>query len=541
MADGSASSSAGWWLLLLLVACWWLLTACGSPMARLFAGLVELLGAALAAAWCCGVWPWQRTRCACPVLELPTRGRRHWHCSRRGAALCRWAAARRGAQSPQPSRPRAWRCRRLRARPRLLHAICLLLVVALLLAELRTTDLAVWSEVHRLESPLWGEQQTMASLGLLLTSLCGGAPTSMHSGAWALCIAMCSGTCVLCLLLAFAAVVRRTAASPGLLLLFLLAECGSEAREGSLPALQAWGALAFGCAALWMHRLVSTRGWGLWCRAVWDRSVQSRTASRSHPTDAEIVGGHGCANCCVPVPAERVEQASDDGHDGDASECSECSDSEQLQPTAPLEPLLREATAQEQAMFLETQARAAVQQEEEAEELLLDLPPQGSTAQCPRAPRQLCVDCDPPKAVAQTRCEECNKGLCGDCTTTCLEGCEWHGTTLCARCNIWHQDHCVPVPAERVGQDSDKDGPPPLVECSSDSEDERGRVRRRRAVSSCSDSSDSDEEQPSNQATQHARNPTNKRHPNNPRTHQPTTQQTSNPTRQQTNKRQPNR
>jgi len=58
MADGSASSSAGWWLLLLLVACWWLLTACGSPMARLFAGLVELLGAALAAAWCCGVWPW---------------------------------------------------------------------------------------------------------------------------------------------------------------------------------------------------------------------------------------------------------------------------------------------------------------------------------------------------------------------------------------------------------------------------------------------------------------------------------------------------
>ena len=61
-------------------------------------------------------------------------------------------------------------------------------------------------------------------------------------------------------------------------------------------------------------------------------------------------------------------------------------DSEELQPTAPLEPLLREATAQEQAMFLETPARAAVQQEEEAEELLLDLPPQGSTAQCPRAP-----------------------------------------------------------------------------------------------------------------------------------------------------------
>ena len=61
---------------------------------------------------------------------------------------------------------------------------------------------------------------------------------------------------MLCLLLAFAAVVRKTAASPGLLLLFLLAECGSEAREGSLPALQAWGALAFGCAALWMHRLI---------------------------------------------------------------------------------------------------------------------------------------------------------------------------------------------------------------------------------------------------------------------------------------------
>ena len=77
-----------------------------------------------------------------------------------------------------------------------------------LLAELRTTDLAVWSEVHRLESPLWDEQQTMASLGLLLTTLCGGAATSLHSGAWALCIAMCSGTCVLCQLLAFAAAVR---------------------------------------------------------------------------------------------------------------------------------------------------------------------------------------------------------------------------------------------------------------------------------------------------------------------------------------------
>ena len=243
----------------------------------------------------------------------------------------------------------------------------------------------------------------MASLGLLLTSLCSGAATSLHSGAWALCLAMFSGTCVLCLLLAFATVVRRTAASPGLLLLFLLAECCSEAREGSLPALQAWGALAIGCAALWMHRLVGTRGWGLWCRAVWDRSVHSRTASRSHPTDAEIVGGHGCANCC--------EQGSEDGHDGDVSECSECSDSEELQPTAPLEPLLREATAEEQAAFLEAQARAAAQQEEEAEELLLDRPPQDSTAQCPRAPRQLCVDCDPPKAVAQTRCEECNKGL----------------------------------------------------------------------------------------------------------------------------------
>ena len=160
-------ASAGWCL---LVAVWWALMACASPVARLLAGLVELLGAALAAAWCCGVWPWQRTRHACPVLELPARGRRHWHCSRRGAALCRWAAARRGAQSPQPSRPRAWRRRRLRARPRLHLAICLLLVFALLLAELRTTDLAVWSEVHRLESPLWGEQQTMASLGLLLTS-----------------------------------------------------------------------------------------------------------------------------------------------------------------------------------------------------------------------------------------------------------------------------------------------------------------------------------------------------------------------------------
>ena len=83
------------------------------------------------------------------------------------------------------------------------------------------------------------------------------------------------------------------------------------------------------------------------------------------------------------------------------------------------EPLLREATAEEQAMFLEAQARAAVQQEEEAEELLLDPPQQDSAAQCPRAPRQLCVDCDPPKAVAQTHCEECSKALCGNCTTTC--------------------------------------------------------------------------------------------------------------------------
>ena len=57
---------------------------------------------------------------------------------------------------------------------------------ALLLAELRTTDLAVWSEVHKVESPVWGELQTTASLGLLLSSLC--------SGAWALCLAMFSGT-----------------------------------------------------------------------------------------------------------------------------------------------------------------------------------------------------------------------------------------------------------------------------------------------------------------------------------------------------------
>ena len=163
---GMASASAGWWLLLLLVASWWVLMAWACPAARLLAGLVELLGAALAAAWCCGVWPWQRTRCACPVLELPARGRRHWHCSRRGAALCRWAAARRGAKGPGRSRPRAWRCRRLRARPCLHHAVALLLVVALLLAELRTTDLAVSSEVHRLESPLWGQQHTTASLGL---------------------------------------------------------------------------------------------------------------------------------------------------------------------------------------------------------------------------------------------------------------------------------------------------------------------------------------------------------------------------------------
>ena len=99
MADGSASSSAGWWLLLLLlVTSWWVLMAWGSPAARLLAGLVEFLGAALAAAWCCGVWPWQRPCRVCPVLELPARGRRHWHCSRRGAALCRWATARRGAE-----------------------------------------------------------------------------------------------------------------------------------------------------------------------------------------------------------------------------------------------------------------------------------------------------------------------------------------------------------------------------------------------------------------------------------------------------------
>ena len=356
------SASAGWWLLPLLVASWWVLMACASPVARLLAGLVELLGAALAAAWCCGVWPfqrphhacpvldlllllaamasrwllagwvellwsvalavaalaaawccgawpWQRPRRACPVLELPARGSRHWHSSGRGAALCLWAAARRGAQGPGRSRPRAWRCTRLRARQCLHHAVALLLVVALLLAELRTTELAVWSEVHRLESPLWGEQQTTASLGLLLTSLCSGAASSLHSGAWPLCIAMLCGACVLGLLLAFAAALRRIAASPCLLLLFLLAECCSEAREGSLlPALQVWGALAMGCAALWMHRLVGTRGWGLWCRAAWGRSVHSWTASRSHPADAEIVGGHGCADCC--------EQGSEDGHDG---------------------------------------------------------------------------------------------------------------------------------------------------------------------------------------------------------------------------------
>ena len=146
-------ASAGWRLLLLLVASWWLLTAWASPVARLLAGLVELLGAALAAAWCCGVWPWHCPCRACPVLELPPRGRRHWHCSGRGAALCRWAAARRGVQGPGRSRPRAWRCTRLRARPCLHHAVALLLVFALLLAELRTTDLAVWSEVHRLNWP----------------------------------------------------------------------------------------------------------------------------------------------------------------------------------------------------------------------------------------------------------------------------------------------------------------------------------------------------------------------------------------------------
>ena len=137
-------------------------------------------------------------------------------------------------------------------------------------------------------------------------------------------------------------------------------------------------------------------------------------------------------------------------------------------------------------MFLEAQARAAVQQEEEAEELLLDLPPQGSTAQCPRAPRQLCVDCDPPKAVAQTRCVACDKGLCGNCATTCTQGCEWHGTTLCRSCCLQHP--CVPVPAEHAGQESgDEDGPATLVD-SSGSEDGRDAVD-----SDWSDSSDSED------------------------------------------------
>ena len=141
-------------------------------------------------------------------------------------------------------------------------------------------------------------------------------------------------------------------------------------------------------------------------------------------------------------------------------------------------------------MFLEAQARAAAQQEEDAEELLLDPPPLDSATQCPRAPRQLCVDCDPPKAVAQTHCEACDKALCGNCVAICTQGCEWHGATLCRSCCLGHP--CVPVPAERVGQESgDEHGPPALAEDSSSSEDGRDAVD-----SDWSDSSDSDEVEP---------------------------------------------
>ena len=44
---------------------------------------------------------------------------------------------------------------------------------ALLLAELRTTDLAVWGELGRVELAVWGELGATACLGLLSGLFCG--------------------------------------------------------------------------------------------------------------------------------------------------------------------------------------------------------------------------------------------------------------------------------------------------------------------------------------------------------------------------------
>ena len=64
----------------------------------------------------------------------------------------------------------------------------------------------------------------------------------------------------------------------------------------------------------------------------------------------------------------------------------------------------------------------------------------------PRAPRPLCQDCDPPRAVALSSCAGCGKFLCGHCETWCTEGCEWHGAPLCESCFARHS--CIPIPAE---------------------------------------------------------------------------------------------
>ena len=68
--------------------------------------------------------------------------------------------------------------------------------------------------------------------------------------------------------------------------------------------------------------------------------------------------------------------------------------------------------------------------------------------QVPRAPRQLCVDCPPPKPVADGNCVSCGKPICAGCTRMCMNGCELHGLDLCESCLSGHMWVCTPVPAE---------------------------------------------------------------------------------------------
>ena len=290
------------WPLLLLGA--WdrlLLSACGAgrwaaPLAGLGAGLllVALLRHLLE-------WSEETNkRRPCRRVLLLPKGRKHWHASRRGAALCRLAAQRRaGGARRSKRRRRRKRPRGRRKRPRGLlpgmgpmrslggnpaqlrvgRTVGIVLAVALLLADCHAL-------LHRVYPAaccallLHGYWLSVLSglwlLGLKLAFAAGVSAAPPHpalaygvlaaevlsqahedrSGAF---LGLLCGAWALGLLLACAAAaVRRALASPVFVLGALAAECLSALLEDGLLAPMAL--LAVGCATLGTCSLVGTRG-----------------------------------------------------------------------------------------------------------------------------------------------------------------------------------------------------------------------------------------------------------------------------------------